>query len=111
VISATAGGRRRAHLTPMNSNIDEITLQPPQTTNTALERTKRLTVSNLSRGRSVLGNSKPSSAPHTTTCDVLPEGDALAMTWVMRSFAKIATAVSLALVRVLLYFPPARVAI
>jgi hypothetical protein len=85
----------------MNSSIDEMSLHPPQTTNTALERTKRLAVSNLSRGRSVLGNSKSSLAPHATTCDVLPEVDELAITWVMRSFAKIATAVSLSLVRVL----------
>jgi hypothetical protein len=86
----------------MNSSIDEMSFQPPQTTNVALERTKRLAVSNLSRGRPVLGNSKSSSAPHATTveeCDVLPEGDALAITWIMRSFAKIATAVSLSLVR------------
>jgi hypothetical protein len=82
----------------MNSSIEEISLQPPQTTNTALERTKRLAVSNLSRRRSVLGNSKSSSDPHATTveeCDVLPDGDALVIPWIMRSFVKIATAASL----------------
>jgi hypothetical protein len=75
-----------------------MSLQPPQTTNVALDRTKRLAVSNFVAGRSVLGNSKSSSDPHATTveeCDVLPEGDALGITWIMRSFAKMATAVSL----------------
>src|ERR1700722_5335570 len=94
----TTADRRRAHLTAMNSSIDEISLQPPQTTNVALGRTTRLAVSNLSRERSVLGNSKSSSDPHATTveeCDVLREGDALVITWIMRSFAKISTAASL----------------
>jgi hypothetical protein len=88
----------------MNSSIEEISLQPPQTTNTALERTKRLAVSNLSRRRSVLGNSKSSSDPHATTveeCDVLPDGDALVIPWIMRSFVKIATAASLSFFGVL----------
>jgi hypothetical protein len=81
----------------MNSSIDEISLQPPQTTNVAVERTKRLAVSNLSRGRSVLGNSKSSSASHATTveeCDVLRERDPLVITWIMRSFVKIVIAAS-----------------
>jgi hypothetical protein len=81
--------RCSAHLTPVNSSINEITLQPAQTANVALDSTNGLAESNLPPRRP--GNSIPSSGPDAATGedrDVPPVGDALLGTLNMRSFSK-----------------------
>jgi hypothetical protein len=81
----------------MNPSIVEISLQPPQTPNVAVDRTKRLAVSNLSRERWVRGNSKSSSDPRVRAVekgDILRERVTRLLFIGFCSFPKIATAAS-----------------